>query len=144
MTSLEERVQAVRELHQPELRWTSADTPVESFEFKSDAEEFSDGAEVYSFKVCKHCSDIDDARVYTPDLTHSESMWPCITMDLLGEEERVISGRFELSGTYMVDAESLDEATTLAGDALLDLEELAPGVHVEIHAISWDREYEVY
>lgn len=55
----------------------------------------------------------------------------------------MISGRFELSGVYTVDAGSYDEATTLAGDALLDLEELAPGVSVEIHAISWDREYEV-
>lgn len=55
----------------------------------------------------------------------------------------MISGRFELSGVYMVDADSYDEATTLAGDALIDLEELAPEVHVEIHAISWDREFEV-
>lgn len=55
----------------------------------------------------------------------------------------IISGRFELSGVYYAGADTYDEAITLAGDELMELENLAPGVGVEIHAISFDREYEV-
>lgn len=56
---------------------------------------------------------------------------------------RLYSATFELSGVFMVWADSYDEATTRVGEGLIGLTEIDPDVKVEVHAISFNPTFEV-
>lgn len=57
-------------------------------------------------------------------------------------ERKLYSAAFEATGVFWVEADSYDEAVSEVGDALIGLEGVEPGVGVEVHAVSFDRDFE--
>ncbi|MGO2030617.1 MAG: hypothetical protein ACTH2A_06690 [Glutamicibacter ardleyensis] len=78
-------LEQIQELHKPESRWSATSVPEFSYEYASDAEEMADGGEIHEFKVCAHCSEIDDMRAYSTDMLYRDSLWPCATRKLADE-----------------------------------------------------------
>jgi len=76
---------AIQKLHRPESRWSAVSYPEVSYEYKSDALEVADGGAIHEFKVCVHCSGIDDMRTYNEGLDYRDSLYPCETRRLADE-----------------------------------------------------------